>query len=112
MVAILLIALAGAGRTYAERRVTFARLADHHLGEMAAMVNVSRATGHQADVWEGKAPREAIYAFLMPVSDTRSLRECEAVYAKRADYHAALSQKYREAAEHPWVAVQPDPPSP
>jgi hypothetical protein len=112
MVAILVVALLGAGRLYASRRAEFARLADHHLGEMASMVNASRTTGYQADIVEGKAPHDTISRFLNPVANTRNLRESEALFARRADYHAALGMKYREAADRPWAAIEPDPPAP
>ncbi len=29
-----------------------------------------------------------------------------------ANHHAALAEKYREAARHPWMAVAPDPSAP
>jgi hypothetical protein len=28
------------------------------------------------------------------------------------DYYAALERKYRFAADHPWIVVEPDPPHP
>jgi hypothetical protein len=28
------------------------------------------------------------------------------------DYYAALERKYRFAADHPWIVVEPDPPRP
>ena len=31
---------------------------------------------------------------------------------RRAGYYAALKQKYEQAARHPWLAVEPDPPEP
>jgi hypothetical protein len=31
---------------------------------------------------------------------------------KAADWHRALAEKYREAAAHPWLPVEPDPPEP
>ena len=33
-------------------------------------------------------------------------------YRKQADYHAALTEKYRNAARFPWLRVEPDPPAP
>jgi hypothetical protein len=30
----------------------------------------------------------------------------------RAAYHAAMSRKWADAAEHPWLPVEPDPPEP
>ncbi len=32
--------------------------------------------------------------------------------SRRADYHAAMRQKYEDAAAHPWLSVDPDPPAP
>jgi hypothetical protein len=94
------------------RRQNYLALADHHLAEMAASESVSKSDGHIADMFEGKAPREQIFAFLMPVDSTDALRANERLYASRASYHAALNYKYREAAAHPWTSVEPDPPSP
>jgi hypothetical protein len=31
---------------------------------------------------------------------------------RRAAYHAAMSRKWADAAEHPWLPVKPDPPEP
>ena len=31
---------------------------------------------------------------------------------RKAAYHAAMSQKWADAAEHPWLPVKPDPPKP
>ena len=31
---------------------------------------------------------------------------------RRAAYHAAMSRKWADAAEHPWLPVEPDPPEP
>jgi hypothetical protein len=112
MVAVLGLAVAWAGFIHVGRRQTFRSLAEHHLGEMAAMASVSKANGHHADMVEGKVPPDKIYPFLMPVTDTRALRQSEAEYARRADYHAALARKYRDAANRPWTSVEPDPPSP
>jgi hypothetical protein len=33
-------------------------------------------------------------------------------HAMQADYHAVLARKYRAAASHPWLPVEPDPPPP
>jgi hypothetical protein len=30
----------------------------------------------------------------------------------KADYHHAMKWKYRRAARHPWLPVEPDPPEP
>jgi hypothetical protein len=30
----------------------------------------------------------------------------------RADWHALLGEKYRQAARYPWLPVEPDPPEP
>jgi hypothetical protein len=112
MIGVLALALTWAAWIYVGRREAFCRLAEHHLNKMAAMANASRSDGHTADILEGKVPPDHLYPFLMPVSDTRSLRQAEAEYARRADYHAALGRKYREAAARPWTSVEPDPPSP
>jgi hypothetical protein len=106
------LAMTWAGWIYHSRRETFRLMADHHLGEMAAMASIAQSNGHTADIFEGKAPRDRLTAFLMPVEDTRFLREAEAEYARRADYHAELSRKYRDAAARPWLSVTPDPVAP
>jgi hypothetical protein len=31
---------------------------------------------------------------------------------RRAAHHAAMSRKWADAAEHPWLPVEPDPPEP
>jgi hypothetical protein len=33
-------------------------------------------------------------------------------FRSRSEHHAALGRKYRYAASHPWVIVEPDPPEP
>ena len=33
-------------------------------------------------------------------------------HAKRAEYHAALAQKYRDASSRPWLEIEPYPPLP
>lgn len=33
-------------------------------------------------------------------------------FRRRAEHHASLGRKYRHAAAHPWLAVEPDPPEP
>jgi hypothetical protein len=35
-----------------------------------------------------------------------------AVEAAQAAYHRAMAEKYRGAAERPWLPVEPDPPEP
>jgi hypothetical protein len=40
------------------------------------------------------------------------IRERKAADAQRGAYHAALARKYRYAASHPWLPVEPDPPRP
>jgi hypothetical protein len=30
----------------------------------------------------------------------------------RSDHHAAMAEKYRQAARQPWLPVAPDPPEP
>jgi hypothetical protein len=40
------------------------------------------------------------------------LRERAAADAQRGAHHAALARKYRYAASHPWLPVEPDPPEP
>jgi hypothetical protein len=39
-------------------------------------------------------------------------REQSKYHATQADYHAVLARKYRAAASHPWLPVEPDPPPP
>jgi hypothetical protein len=95
-----------------QRRQAYLILAEHHLAEMATFDSASRSVGHYADMYEGKAPKEKILAFLNPVGDSRNLRSAEALNSRRAAYHSALSLKYRAAAARPWIAVLPDPPSP
>jgi hypothetical protein len=51
---------------------------------------------------------------------TASRRRLAAEYRRRdresrlrkIDYHAAMARKYRAAARHPWLPVEPDPPEP
>jgi hypothetical protein len=31
---------------------------------------------------------------------------------RKMEYHAAMARKYRCVAQHPWLAVEPDPPEP
>ncbi len=40
------------------------------------------------------------------------IRERAVADAQRGAYHAALARKYRYAASHPWLPVEPDPPPP
>ncbi len=108
---IVLTTSLSAGIGY-QRRQTYLALSQHHLAEMAANESVSRSDGHLADMYEGKAPREQILAFLMPIENTNALRANQELYAQKARHHAALSHKYQEAAAHPWDSITPDPPSP
>ncbi len=112
MLAILVVGLGCAGFLDEKRGRHFRGLAEHHLGEMAAMASVSRSNLRTADMFDHKIPPDSTFAFLMPVNDTRSLRETAAEYSRRADYHASLERKYRWASTLPWTSVEPDPPSP
>jgi hypothetical protein len=40
------------------------------------------------------------------------IRERAAANAQRGAYHAAMARKYRYAALHPWLTIEPDPPEP
>ena len=40
------------------------------------------------------------------------IRERAAANAQRGSYHAAMARKYRYAALHPWLTIEPDPPEP
>ena len=107
-----LLALTLVGWIGYERRKVYLMEAEHHLGEMVTFENASRADGHLADMYEGRAPREWCLAFMNPVGDTKPLRASQALKARRAAYHSALIVKYRLAAAFPWLGVAPDPPSP
>jgi hypothetical protein len=50
--------------------------------------------------------RETVGGFALEI------RERAAADAQRGGYHAALARKYRYAASHPWLPVEPDPPEP
>jgi len=44
--------------------------------------------------------------------DNAGWRDRAAKYAENAAYHAALKEKYRRAADRPWLSVEPDGPEP
>ena len=95
----------------ATRRREFRDRVAHHLVEMAAMASVSQSNGHIADIFDGKVAPDP-HIVLMSVEDTRPLRVAAAEYARRSESHACLFAKSSWAASRPWLAVEPDPPSP
>jgi hypothetical protein len=90
MVAVAVTALAMGIAVIAWRRSLLQRLAAHH------------------DT-EARSIRPSVNGDFMPFGVTIQVSP-EA--AALADYHERLAEKYREAARHPWLPVEPDPPEP
>jgi hypothetical protein len=57
---------------------------------------------------EAQARQDALADKVRKLADDQR-RKQTMYHAKLADYHAALAKKYRDAASHPWLAVEADP---
>jgi hypothetical protein len=54
---------------------------------------------YQTPYFGGGGPRELV-------------REYQAKYGSKIDYHNAMAKKYARAYRQPWLPVEPDPPEP
>ncbi len=84
MVAVAIAAIVMGG--LAERHYRFAKLSDHHLAALVALIPKVRASIAAGD-------------------DENPIHE-------RGFWHAKMRAKYFRAARYPWLPVAPDPPEP
>jgi hypothetical protein len=102
MIAVVAIGLIiGAGVLLKQRRDYFLALVQSHQKEVAS----STARGNALKSRFAGTPG-------MTVEEITRLRGDYDRMVARADHHASLARKYEEAARHPWLPVEPDPPEP
>jgi hypothetical protein len=75
------------------------------------------AQSHQKEVASSAARGEALKSRLGRTSgmSNEEIMQVHRDYGRmtdRADHHAAMAEKYRQAARQPWLPVVPDPPEP
>jgi|SRR5215467_5754768 len=93
MIAVAVVALiCAAAVILRERKERFGRIARRHWHA----VELSSLVGHADMLGTPRFPRE-----------TFALRRKRVI-----DWHREMARKYRGAARHPWLPVEPDPPKP
>jgi hypothetical protein len=101
-VAVAVLGLMIGGRVrLKQRRDYFLLLAQSHQMEVAS----SRARGEALKSRLGSTSRTSNEEIMRLHRDYDRMRD-------RADHHAALAHKYEQAAGHPWLHIEPDPPEP
>src|SRR5262249_21597887 len=74
-----------------------------------------RARPHTETARKYESSTPAIIAHLgcpKAIYQRAELRHLLEIQPRRIAYHEAMARKYRDAARHPWLPVEPDPPEP
>jgi hypothetical protein len=121
MATVAVVGILCYGIILAQRSVQYSRLAlSHARGEVhsrskhRSKASTASAGREQAAMWRRRAretgSKTAAEAALDQEPGIAMYEAAAQAASLKADYHAALSRKYRRAARRPWLAVPPDPP--
>jgi hypothetical protein len=105
---VILVALTGSLmglRVALERRRGYRRLREQYSGESRFHQNMAHSLRRSSDMLKRMASHQD--------NPNREIQAKAAIIdIAVAEYHDAMSRKYRQAARSPWLAVPPDPPEP
>jgi hypothetical protein len=103
MVAMSVVAVSLGTERAARRSADFRELADFHAARLKKLAFLRQHEG----------VRYGSFSFLPPPEVLRRYdAETAPLHAQCVSYHNRLMRKYRRAMWLPWLAVDPDPPSP
>ena len=102
MLAVTVIGLMiGGAVLLKQRRAYFLLLAQSHQKEVASSTARGEALKSRFGRTSGMSNEEIMH-----------LHRDYGRMTDRAEHHAAMAEKYRQAARQPWLPVEPDPPPP
>jgi hypothetical protein len=107
MIAVGVIGMGVAFGDYSIRSRGYAKRAAHHaLREAECKKRVAELAEHELDL---RRKLQTVPGLSCGWADVKSQMRG---YAKVANWHGLLNVKYRYAAVHPWISVEPDPKRP